>query len=272
MMKSSEIRQIARTKLSGNWPKAFAMTAIYVIINIALSYCIALIQNLTTNTPILYYAAEIIFLLILLPLSFGLISAIIKLINGKNPEYTTLINDALLNCSKAIGIFLRILVKMLIPALLVIVAAVGIFFLVAQSLPFSLDTLGGYILLIAFLYFIAIVLIAILALPYVLSSYALANNNKLSSKEAIDESIALMDGNKWNFVKFIFSFFGWFLLTGIVIALVQRIAPSVIKDLIRHIGTILLLPYVISSIAVFYDEVNDVKVEVVDTNNNEEEN
>ena len=60
-MKSSEIKQIARNKLSGNWSKAFGISAIYMMINIALSYCLKLVQNLTTKTPILFTASQIIF-------------------------------------------------------------------------------------------------------------------------------------------------------------------------------------------------------------------
>lgn len=270
MTKSNEIKQIARNKLAGNWPKAFAITAIFVAINLILSYGSNLIENVTTNTPILFYAAKIIFAIILLPVSFGYISSIIKLINGKNPEYTEIINDSILNSSKAVGIFFRILLKILVPAIITIIAAIAIFFLSTQYLPLSWDTLGGYLLLVVFLYIVSIVVIAIIALPYALSNYALANNNELSAKEAVEKSIALMDGNKWNFFKLLLSFIGWFLLLGIIVAIIQNYAPAVLEDLIQSVATIFLLPYVISSIAVFYDELNDVKVEVVDTNKKEE--
>ena len=59
MIKSSEIRQLARNKLAGNWPKAFSITVVFVAINLALSYCSLLVKNLSTNTPILYYSSQI---------------------------------------------------------------------------------------------------------------------------------------------------------------------------------------------------------------------
>lgn len=265
MMKSGEIRQIARNKLTGNWAKAFAMSAIFVAINLVLSYCASLIENVTTNTPILYYAAEIIFSLLLLPVSFGYISSIIKLINGKEPAYTEMINDAIMNSSKAIGIFFRIILKILIPSIIVIVATLSVLYLTYKQFPLNWDTLGGFLLLILFLYVVAIIVVAILALPYSLANYALANDNNLSSKEALEKSIALMDGNRWNLFKLLLSFMGWIILIGIVVGVAQNYAPAILQNLIDAIGTILILPYVISSIAVFYDELNDVRVEVVDT-------
>lgn len=269
MIKSSEIKQIARNKLAGNWIKAFAITIIFVAITLALSYCSLLIRNLTTNTPILYYASQIIFTLITLTLSFGFISTMIKLLNGKNPPYTTVINDALLNSSKAIGLFFRIILKMLIPCIVVILAFIAIFFLTTQVIPLNVDTLGGYLLLLFLFYIFAITIIIIFSLPYTLSSYALANENNLSSKEAIEKSISLMDGNKWNFVKLILSFLGWFILIAVVTVAIQSFTPEVLNDLIESIGTILILPYIISSISIFYDELNDVTVEVVNTDKTE---
>ena len=265
MIKSNEIKQIARNKLAGNWGKAISISAIYVAITFALSYCSTLIQNLTLDTPILYYSAQIIFALVLLPLSFGFISTMIKLLNGKNPSYTTVINDAVLNSSKAIGIFFRTFLKIFIPSVLVIIGAVAIFFLVSKEFPLNWNTLGGYLLLLILLYIISAIIIFILTLPYVLSSYALANDNTLSAKEAIEQSIDLMNGNKWNFVKLFISFIGWFILICIVISLVQNYAPSVFKDLVQALGSIFILPYIISSISVFYDELNDTKVETAET-------
>ena len=269
MIKSSEIKQIARNKLSGNWIKAFAITVIFVAINLAISYCSLLIKNLTTNVPILYYSSQIIFALIVLPVSFGFISAIVKLLNGKNPAYTTIINDALLNFSKAIGIFFRIFLKMLVPSLVIILALVAIFFLLTQVFPLNADSLGTYLLLLFLFYFLALIAIILLSLPYVLSTYVLANNTELSSKEAINESIALMDGNKWNFIKLLLSFVGWIIIIGLATAIIQNYSPEILKDLIQSIGIIFILPYIISSIAIFYDELNDTTIEVANADKTE---
>ena len=283
MIKSSEIRQLARNKLAGNWPKAFSITVVFVAINLALSYCSLLVKNLSTNTPILYYSSQIIFTIILLPLSFGLISAIKKLIDGKNPEVTSIINDSLLNASKTIGIFFRVIFKILIPSIILILGCVGIIFLSTQIVALNADTLGGYLLFLLLLNFISIIIILILALPYVLSNYALAENNKISSKDAIETSVDLMKQNKWNFIKLVLSFFGWIILIVLLMTLpyifFSTIEPvknffiskgfntsafiSLLEKLIQSLGMIALLPYIISSIAVFYDELKDVKVEVV---------
>lgn len=272
MIKSGEIRQIARNKLAGNWGKAIAISAIYIAITYAISYCSTWIENVTTNTPILNDAAKIIFALLLLPLSFGYVSTMVKLLNGKNPAYTNVINDGILNASKAIGIFFRTLLKIIFPSVLVILAAVAIFYLTTQYFPVSWDTLGGYLIYIIFLYIVCTVIIAIISLPYYLATYALANNNELTSKEALEQSISLMEGNKWSLAKLMLSFVGWFLLIGLAVGIITNYAPAVVKDLVEAIASILILPYIIASVAVFYDELNDVKVEVANTEEVKEEN
>lgn len=270
MTNSGEIKQIARNKLAGNWGKAIAISAIYIAIVYALSYCSTLIENVTLNTPILNDAAKIIFTIILLPLSFGFISTMIKLLNGKNPAYTTVINDSILNASKAVGIFFRTLLKILFPAIIVILAAVAIVYLTTQYFPVSWDTLFGYLLFLAFLYVVCGIIIAIVSLPYSLATYALANNNELTSKEAIDQSVSLMEGNKWNFVKLMLSFIGWFILIALAVGIITNYAPSMFEDLTEAVASILILPYIIASISVFYDELNDVKVEFVKTEEQDE--
>ena len=86
-------------------------------------------------------------------------------------------------------------------------------------------------MLIFILYIVAIILIAILSIPYVLSTYALANNNELSSKEALEKSIDLMNGNKWNFVKLMFSFLGWLILVAIIVIGIQKFVPNILISL-----------------------------------------
>lgn len=282
MIKSKEIKQIARTKLSGKWGKAFAMTALFFIINTILSYCTTFISNLSTDTKIVYYLAEFIELLLLLPLSYGITSALIKLINDKNPEYTTFINDTLLNFSKTIEMFFRIFLKMLVPSILVVIVAVwvyagGIYWInsvtsLTEKTNNMLDSLPIIIIIMMFFILCAFsIAIPIISLPYSLSTYALAKNNELSAKESVNKSISLMKGNKWNFVKLNLSFLGWILLLFVLTFLSKKYLPliiatqtSAVVDLIRYAGLCLLLPYTTTSISVFYDEVNNVKIETID--------
>lgn len=267
MINSSEIKQIAKNKLSGNLGKAYSITAIFIVINLVISYLSTLIQNITVEIPFIQIVTYIIFILITLPISFGFISSIVKLLKGENPSYTNIINDALLNASKTIGVFFRILLKMLIPSVIVIFICIALFFLITKIASF---TISEYLLIIFSLFILAILIIAILSIPYSLSIYALANNNKLSAKEAVNQSIDLMNGNKWNFAKLIISFSGWLILISLIILIFEKHTPDIFKMLIESLGSLLILPYIISSIAVFFDELNDVKIEVVNTNENTE--
>ena len=233
MIKSSEIKQIARNKLSGNWLKAFAIAAIFMGINIAISYCSLLVQNIIPQAPILYNSVKIVFSVMLLPVSFGFISTMTKLLNGKQPSYTTIINDGINYASKSVGIFFITIFKILLPSIIISFAAVGSLFLITRLIPLNPDSVGGYLLLLFILYLIAIIVIAIITLPYVLATYALANETSLSSKEAVDRSVNLMEGNKWNFIKLMFSFLGWFILLAIIVGTISYFVPEIFKSLIE---------------------------------------
>ncbi|MBR3697335.1 MAG: DUF975 family protein [Clostridia bacterium] len=262
MIKSNEIKQIALNKLSGKWTKALITSTIYVSITMLISYLGTLTQNNTITNPIINVALK----LLIMPLSFGFISTITKILNGDNPSYSTIFNDSVLNATKVIELFFRILIKLFLPVVLICVSVAMVFVFASNILPFSWDTLVNYIVLLLFVYTILVVIILILLLPYTLSIYVLADNNNISAKEAINKSIVLMEGNKWNFIKLMLSFIGWYILIAVIIALITKYSPVHLNTLIEGVPSILLLPYITSSISVFYYELNDNKVEKVNNN------
>lgn len=254
MIKSSEIKKVALTNLKGKWPKAFAITTLFTIVNIALSYVLTVLQNITVNMPILYYGVNLIYLAIFLPLSFGLISSICKLVKEEKINTTTFLNDAILNSTKAIAIFIRTLLKMLFPSLIIIAGITGILFLTINTLPLTEANASGYALYITLLSFIIFIGIALSALPYTLSTYVLIDNKELKSKEIITQSSILMNNNRWNFVKLIFSFIGWILLIAILSTTISLLTVETASNYVQWFGMIFLMPYIITSIAVFYEE------------------
>lgn len=254
MIKSSEIKKVALTELKGKWPKAFGITTLFTIINIALSYVLTVVQNITVNIPILYYGVNLIYLAIFLPLSFGLISSIRKLVKGEKVGTTTFLNDAILNCTKTIAIFIRTLLKMILPSLIIIVGITGILFLTVQALPLTETNASGYAIYISLLSFIIFIGIALSALPYTLSTYILIDNKELKSKEIITQSSILMNNNKWNFVKLIFSFIGWILLIAILSTIISLLTIESASNYVQWFGMIFLMPYIIASISIFYEE------------------
>lgn len=254
MIKSSEIKQVALTNLKGKWPKAFSITALFTLVNIALSYVLTVVQNLTTNTPILHYGVTLIYLAIFLPLSFGLISSIRKLLKEEKVDCTTFLNDAILNSTKVISIFIKTLLKILLPSILIIVGILGILLLTTFILPFTEPTLSGYALYIYLLSAFVFVGIAISVLPYSLSSYVLTDNKDLTAKEIIMKSADLMKNNKWNLVKLLLSFLGWLILISISSTIIGMLTFEAMVNYVQWFGMIFLMPYLLASLSTFYEE------------------
>lgn len=82
------------------------------------------------------------------------------------------------------------------------------------------------------------------ALSYSMTFFILADNPDLKPKEAIEESMRLMDGNKWRLFKLYFSFIGWFILAALT----------------AGVGYLFLQPYVQLSIANFYEEIKTQQI------------
>lgn len=266
MIKSSEIKKAALNKL--DWKKSLLVSTLYVLATLALSYALEFGLNLTVHTPILYFAVNLIYLALFLPLSFGFISTMSKLYKSQKVVSTTIFNDAILNFSKSIAIFLRTILKMLLPSFIIIAAVIGILFLTVQNLPITTNSLSGYTLYIMLLYLVVLVGISLSALPYVLSSYILADNKEMTSKEIIAQSAMLMENQKWNFVKLIFSFLGWFFILAIITVIANMAINEFAANVLNSIGLILLMPYLITSIKVFYEEALDIKEVIVESAKN----
>lgn len=268
MMKSSEIKQVTLTELKGKWGKALSITTLFTIVNIALSYVLTALQNVTIHTPILYYGVSLIYLAIFLPLSFGLISSIRKLLRGDRIQNTTFLNDAILNYSKTISIFIRTLLKMLLPSVIIIIGITGILFLTVQLLPITDGNMSGYALYIILLSMIVSIGIALSALPYVLSSYILIDNKEMKAKDIIMQSATLMENKKWDFVKLLFSFIGWILLIAILATIAGMYTYEIIATYVQWFGMIFFMPYLLGSISIFYEEASDSKEVVVENSEN----
>ncbi len=257
MINSKEIKKAALNKL--NWKQALQVSAVFVLTSAALSYAVTYVSTLTQNTPILNLAVSLIYLALFLPLSFGFIASMSKLYDGKKISATTIFNEGILNFTKVIKIFLLTLWKMLLPSFIIIIAIIGILFLTLKNIPVGPELSSGYLLYILVLFLTGLIGIALSAIPYVLSSYILASNKDLTAKEIIETSAKLMENKKWNLVKLIISFLGWFITLAVVVAIGSMQFGEIVAMILNWIGMFLLMPYLITSIKVFHEEVNDEK-------------
>lgn len=90
-------------------------------------------------------------------------------------------------------------------------------------------------------------------LQYTLVSYLLADDSSMNWRSAIAKSKELMVGNKWAFIKLIFSFTGWYLLCNMACCL----------------GNFVLLPYIEATYAQMYIEISGQRADYEETNYNQ---
>ncbi len=116
---------------------------------------------------------------------------------------------------------------------------------------------------------------------YRMTPFILCENPEMTAKEAIDESKAMMKGNKWRLFCLDFSFIGWTLLLVAVIYIASMFFVSgmmfagagvsesamvamlcvylVAVIVICIVGTLLLTPYINAASAVFYREISEAR-------------
>ena len=168
MKTNSEIRGEARSLMSGNWGSAVAIAFVYFIIVGGASFAAAFIGTIAdqqindTHGMITRVLDLLTNLFILYPFAFSLVLLFIGFVRGEDK------------------------------------LSVGGLFKAFKS-PHYFNSIGVYFLMGLFtaLWTMLFIIPGIVkSLSYALAPYILADNPELSANEAIDESIAMMDGHK----------------------------------------------------------------------------
>lgn len=241
-MNSSELRALAREKLSGKWGKAAIATLVYGLI----TGFISAIPDFFKEGSAINLIFSIICTIINVPISFGFLSTMFKLHDDEEISYTGFLNDGFANFKKSWGITIHIFLKLLIPLILLIVSLVliagSLSYTTASGLLSSKTSSGGAIFsligcvlgLVAFVYFIY------KSLTYTLSFSVLYDNPEMNSKDIVESSAELIKGNIGSYLLLCLSFIGWILLVPITLG----------------IGSLWLIPYVNVSLISFYRALN----------------
>ena len=167
MKTNSEIRTEARSLMSGNWGSAVLLTLVYLIIVGSISFTVSFVGTIVEMQVNDYgITSQILSILtnlfISFPLAFSLVLLYVGFVRGEN--------------RLSVG---------------------GIF--KAFNSPHYLNSIGVYFLMGLFtaLWTMLFIIPGIIkSLSYALAPYILADNPELSANEAIDESMAMMDGYK----------------------------------------------------------------------------
>ncbi len=248
MTSIKELKKDAKVRLTGSYLKLLIVYLIYDIIVFAFSTLGKLIQS--DIAKIIY----LIFLLIfIVPLAFGLISCLMDIIRGKKVPITDFINVGLNNIGNAWKVHLHTLLKLLIPIILTIASM----YFLALTLVATLygGNLSKYFLISAILCVISILILFIANLYYSFSFFILKDKPNKTGKEIVNMSRDLIKGNLVKYIALGFSFIGWYLLIFAICFITQYFLPQNVVMIISNIGSLLLFPYITTTMIGFYEDI-----------------
>ena len=232
MKTSKEYKNIALAALEGNWGTAAAMIFIYFVIGAVVPQ-VGSPFGATASTTVSVGVS-----ILSLPLEFAAIVAFLKLL--RSGEIRALDVFAYFSNGKAWLLeFLKDLYVLfwILPIILflcfMMVPAMAMDSLIDSTVPETLVAsvaIGCSILII--------IIAAWRNYHYCLSEFIMLDNPELGANAAIDQSIKMMKGMKWKMFMLDLSFIGW----------------GILALLTLGIGFILLLPYVNSAHAAFYED------------------
>ena len=257
-MNSSDFRAKAREILNGKWGKAALITLSFFVISLVTIYIIGRTkESISAFLSIVYYIISI-------PLSFGLFKSFVNLYKGNNVQPFDFITLGFSNFTKSWGLAIRMILKLILPIILYFISFIMIgagsivtfFALFDSSLSKGIIPVKLYpiIAILGFiLFFVSIIWLFLKALYYQLSFIIAADDETISSKDAVEKSRELMTGNRLKLFCLQLSFIGWAFLAGLTFG----------------IGLLWVLPYMQVAIIVFYfhlkgDNLNNTITEVID--------
>ena len=230
MMVSSEIRTEARKSLQGKWGKSALIILIYALIMSLISFVAGKLS----------WVGSLIETIIGVPIAYGLISTFIKLKRGEDVSYVAFLTDGFSSFSKAWGVALNIVLKLLpwVIAEVLVILVIGITSFQALSLSSSPSSSLSIAVIMSIASVVISIVIGIKSLYYALSNFVLFDNPNLTGKEIVEKSKELMTNNRWNLVKLTLTFIGWAILCVFTLG----------------IGYLWLLPYIQVATVVFYED------------------
>lgn len=242
-MTVSQIRTKARENLSGKWGKSALM---FFIITIMLSL-IVMVVSLFSIIPVIGFLFSIGYLIITIPISYGILISFLKLKRNEEVGYMDFFSIAFSSFGKVWAVVGNMFLKYL-PYIICIIVGIILMMIsttfsitsylfakshsMYSSIGFLLLNILGAILLISS-YISLIPKIFSLALVFPL----LYDNPNMSGKEIVEESTCLMQGNRFKLFWLLLTFVGWAFLAIFTF----------------YIGYIFLIPYIMISFICFYE-------------------
>ena len=248
-MPPSEIRRDAREALKGKWGKAVCIVLAYTLF----SFLVGLVEGLVGEGSALYTIIDLAFLVISIPLSFGLIISFMKLKRDEEVSCFDFFKDGFSRFGKSWGIWFHTIIRLLLPIIclvLIIILMAGLtIFAKASNGTTVANPMSPVISLISVVLYIAtIIYVVSRALLYAIAYNIGYDNPELSSKACVLKSEALMKGNRGNYFLLELSFIGWAFLACFTLG----------------IGFLWLLPYMQVAAVCFYERVAKPEVKTAE--------
>ena len=266
-MDTVEIRKLAKTSIKGKHFKACVIFLIYVL------FCMVI-----SMVP---FVGSIATLVLSFPLSYSLISTMMKLKNDENVGYFDFISTAFSDFGNAWKVAFSMLGKLwpyllgyfLGTIILVFCVTFYLIFSIGSSIiynnsDFAVVTLLPFFAIVAIISIACIVFYVLLLLKslyYSLSYYILHDNSSLTGKEIVEKSRDLMQGNRWNLVKmqipYYLIYFGFTILILVANAFLNALYTTSIFTILSYIAIyaviIYIMPLIQFSQIEFYEKLKD---------------
>lgn len=243
MITATGTRAEARKSLTGKWGKGALITLCYSIVEGAISLIQNIGQNSGNNT--IQIILSILASIISVPLSYGLLISFMKLKRDEEVNTFDFLTIGFSNFSRAWLVSLNVLVKMLLPAGLIVLSMilVGVFAALAGG---TSNTVFLVLMVFAIISCVVGYIWAIVrSFSLFLANYIAYDEPNLSAYECCKKSMEKMKGNRGNYFTLTLSFIGWALLSILTLG----------------IGFFWLIPYINVSYVCFYEEVMGKKEE-----------
>lgn len=243
-----ELKKDAKVRLSGSYFKLLIIYLIYAVILFAFS---ALSTFITSNIVKFVYA--LIILIFTVSFSYGLIACFMDIIRGKKTSITEFINVSFKSISAVWKVYLRILLRLILPIIITIASMFFVLLTLAQTVVSG--TLSNYFLISIVVFLVAIIVLFVMYIYYSLCFYLLKDKPEKTSKEIVQMSHDLMKGNIIKYIGLTLSFMGWYLLIFAVCLLASYFLSEAITSLIMEFCFLLLFPYITTTMIGFYEDI-----------------
>lgn len=192
-MVASQIRANARESLKGKWGKAALLTLTYAIITFVIEFVCAFIPAV----------GSIIFSIISVPISYGLIVSFMKLKRGEEVGYVDFLSTGFSSFGRVWGVVGNNVLKLILPICLVVIFAIlmvvgfggSIFSVASYSMGISNSASAmtvaasglGVLGIVGFIgYIVSIIYVTIKGYLYSLSFYILNDKPEMTGKQIVE--------------------------------------------------------------------------------------